>query len=128
MRVLQQRLIWLLLALWWPATLHCQIEQAFEQERPACEHACHPESGHKSVPDSCALFEDALYSAPGGHLALPPPQFVLDLWVSLVVPPPETVAPTVIPDLHASAPPWVPCWHFVRRASPLSRAPSLVLG
>lgn len=120
----------LLLALWLPVTLHCQLEAADlwpEHDDHAATPCCTPQQG--CMTDACGVLEgDALRTADNFTRApLPVPFVCLCLIcfrpaepVILAAPGPEQVV-----SLQALA--WVPTWHFARRAAPWSGAPSLTV-
>lgn len=115
----------LLLALWLPATLHCDLEAA------AAELLAHDSHATDLCQDDCR--EDACETVEGVSFtkntdtlrALPPLECLLLLSLLCVPVPNETGAEPTIVD-----PPEVQLldrtWSFVRRAAPLSRAPSAI--
>lgn len=120
----------LLLALWLPVTLHCQLEAADlwpEHDDHAATACCTPQQG--CMKDACGVLEgDALRTADNftrGPLPVPFVCLCLICFrpaepVILAAPVPEQVA-------FRQALAWVPTWHFARRAAPWSGAPSLTV-
>jgi len=118
----------LLLALWLPVTLHCQLEAAElwpEHDDHADTTCCTPQQG--CAADTCDVLEgDALRHADTFARAPLPVSFVCLCQICfrpaepviLTGPMPEQV-------VFRQALAWVPTWHFARRAAPWSGAPSL---
>lgn len=66
----------LVLALWWPATVHCQIEAALALQSPHChaESDCTPSANDEQhAHDNCGLIEDVGYKAGGSPLLVAAP-------------------------------------------------------
>jgi hypothetical protein len=122
----------LLLALWLPATLHCDLE--------AAELWIEHDDAHAAVPDSCCdaglgCTHDACDTLEGSAVKssdsfarapLPVPFVCLCLINVLPVEAVSLVSPVPIQARIDQALDWVPTVHFARRAAPLSRAPSFV--
>jgi len=118
----------LLLALWLPATLHCDLEAAelwVEHDDHAADSCCQA-SGQGCAKDTCDTLEgsavrtsDTFTRAP-----LPVPFVCLCLIDILPVEAESLVSPVPIQTRMEQALAWVPSVHFARRAAPLSRAPS----
>jgi hypothetical protein len=127
----------LLLALWLPATQHCGLEAAgfiaegashFDSQAGDEESPC----GHgKSdcATDPCKIVESGTYKSALGSLKVPPPSFALCDFIQRAL---RESTPVVVdlPAVHSADPYERPrdcgaTWHFVERAAPLSRAPSL---
>lgn len=123
----------LLVALWLPATLHCQIEQLDGSKLFSCAGHAHPDETSHADDDHCAdtlcqTIESGEYVLTKTRItfALPVVQaclYQLCLF-SLNAPPPMALSVSSAPEL---APPWQPSWHFVRRTALPARAPSLIL-
>ena len=119
-----------LLALWLPTTQHCGLEAAglIAPEAPHADAKCCAMGNGPCTHDGCNVVESSLIKSSNDTIKVPTPslaactcflclQLLPSVWAvepSLAVSEPET------PE-H-----WVPAWQFVRRAAPLSRAPSLV--
>lgn len=118
-----------LLALWWPATMHCRIEVLPGTDLVACKDACHEagaDHADRSAADGCDLFENGLYKAASRTVQVAPPVALLDLFL---IPAPR-LDPVrdegmVLSDEQRARPrEWVPTWPFARRAAASPRAPS----
>lgn len=117
-----------LLALWLPATQHCDLEAAgidFMTHDGHASSACHD----TCVDDACHNIEGAAFTKGGNTLrVLPPPAMILCACLIHVPPPPPAVETPVIDDgtgsrrllvLHRT-------WDFVRRAALPARAPDSI--
>jgi len=115
----------LLLALWLPATLHCDLEAAGVTNILGCHD--HRASGPAfGTDDHCHSIEGVTYKLDFGSIKTPPPAALL----LFVFAPPGLFAADVPPRQLAveskTAPPEVArTWHFAARAAPLARAPSI---
>ena len=119
-----------LLALWLPVTQHCGLEAAglvsAHVPHPAPAQCC--DTGGPCSHDGCSLVESGL-TKPGTELSkLPAPAFfVLASFLCLQFSAPDSLSEPALVVADSEQPlDWVPAWQFVRRAAPLSRAPSLV--
>ncbi len=122
----------LLLGLWLPATLHCDLEAAGLDPLFHCAEdvAAAPADGCcKSSPaarDACDVVEGAAFKPAPDTATLPPPALRPDL-LALVLPPPArdlAPPPAALTDRAVAPPEVARTWHFVARAAPPSRAPS----
>jgi len=119
----------LLLALWLPATLHCDLEAAelwVEHDDHADVACC--QAGLGCTHDGCDTLEGSAVKSSNSFTRAPlPVPFVCCCLICL---PPAEPASLVadVPMQYRVAPEldWVPIVHFARRAAPLSRAPSFV--
>lgn len=116
----------LLLALWLPVTLHCALEAA-----EIIPTTCVDEHGGPggSASDGCDEVENGEYKLSSDNLTVPAPALaVCFCFLSLYVVPRRVPADRIFPFDRRSELPreLVPTWSFVRRAAPLSRAPSLL--
>lgn len=125
-----QRLIkiasFLLLAIWLPATLHCNLEAAGLAET----HCTSSAADDDCKTDICATIESALIkeSAPVFNLAAPVAcDHLLCLATFLTVACERDASPVLSSVSHAPPLEITAGWHFITRAAPLSRAPSLLL-
>jgi hypothetical protein len=116
-----------LLTLWLPITQHCGLEAAGLIEADASHDAvgCCRESSDPCTHDGCAVVESGFTKPALVALKVAPPAAACACLLCLPLWTPE---PAAVPVLTAASPDrpldWVPAWHFVRRAAPLSRAPS----
>jgi hypothetical protein len=116
-----------LLVLWGPATQHCNLDAAgiIDAHGEHTDSAC-LEGEDPCSHDKCHVVERITYKPATNLLKVPAPDLLIcscflclqlayrDLNV-------EPVTPVVAVEKSQA---WVPTWHFVRRAAPLSRAPS----
>jgi len=117
--------VFIVLTMWFGAAHHCDAEIAFD----LCDQAMCCTSPAGCAQDGCETVESGDYRIAETNLKTPAPILV---WVSLFnAAAIETAAarPVVLASEKLTEWPldWVPSWHFVRRAAPPSRAPSLVL-
>jgi len=116
-----------LLTLWLPITQHCGLEAAglIEAEAAHADSSCCHEVSDPCTHDGCAVVESGFTKPALAALKVAPPAEVcadllgLPLWTP--VPADAPALSVVSPDRPLD---WVPARHFVRRAAPLSRAPS----
>jgi hypothetical protein len=119
----------LLLALWLPATLHCDLEAA-ELWTGHDDHADVPccKAGLGCTHDGCDTLEGSAVKSSDTFARAPlPVPFVCCCLICLAPAEPASLA-AAVPIQYRMAPEldWVPAVHFARRAAPLSRAPSFV--
>ena len=122
MRFLRRVCAILLLALWLPATLHCELETAgFFAECSGC-HEQADASGRDNDADGCAIVEAGAYRIDVLGIKAPVPGAML---VLLVIPPPamEVVTAGHLDETAASSDIFR-TWQFVRRAARPTRAPA----
>lgn len=128
MQSARRLLVWVMVALWLPATLHCAMDQAgVFDSKPAC---CHEDSSKAADANDCGTRCDIV----GGdtqklanHLVKVPAPVLL-VWLSNAVvslPDELAFAPQVSPDGAESPPELSRTWQFVERAALPPRAPSL---
>ena len=124
---LSRLLALLLLALWLPATLHCDLEAASlwdgHEDHPAA--AC-CSAGQGCAHDGCDTLEGGAFRASDGTVRAPLPDLFCCFCLICTGTPAllEPVATTPVPTIAVTARDWIPTWHFVRRTAPPSRAPS----
>ena len=120
-----------LLALWVPATQHCDLEaigliavHTDHQDNATCSES------HSPCPsENCQVIEDGSYN-PSATLAKAPSPSLIACIFSLCLQPAaldalhEPVTPVVARENPLS---WVPTRHFVRGAAPQPRAPSVLV-
>ena len=119
-------LLFALLALWLPATLHCQLEAAgVFAEHCTDEGSLATNTG--CTDDACPTIEDALYkdSAASLTVAAPAECHIPDCCVRLLAADRRAAAPALSPTRHAPPPELRVTWQFITRAAPPARAPSL---
>lgn len=121
-----------LVALWLPATLHCALEAAGFDDLFHCVNDLHAPCDHaapsETPVDACNLVEDASFKPATDTAVLPPPTLCACL-LCFVAPPLAidlTPPPRGLSDCIVAPPEVARTWHFVARAAPPSRAPSLV--
>ena len=117
----------LLLALWLPATLHCALEAA------GCirtEDCCDGHTDRACTRDACDTLEAGFVTPAALHATLP--QFfavvaACRLFDSPSAPPATLLLPpgTGVTGTVAAPPEVARMWHFLVRAAPAPRAPSL---
>lgn len=113
----------LLVALWLPVTLHCELENvgllASVGECADSEDACCDDT-------ACFTVEEALFKDPAPILKLTAPEVSACL-VCLAVNTSDifSTESALSPARHAPPPELRATWQFVRRAAPPARAPSL---
>ena len=116
------------LALWLPATLHCALEAAgFEIVFVCHDHETGAASDGHCTDDACHALEGAAFKPAANTATLPLPALCACL-LCFVAPPPaiDLTAPvTGVSELVAAPPEVARTWHFVARAAPSPRAPSL---
>ena len=118
----------LLLVLWGPVTQHCDLEAAgllaAHEAHPTEINCCEP--SEPCAHDGCELVENGTYRSSGSLLtAVTPALLACTYFICPQLATPDVRDETVLPVVAAVKPQdWVPTWHFVRRAAPLSRAPS----
>jgi hypothetical protein len=116
-----------LLALWVPATAHCQMQSVLEWELLSC--CTHEEAPSSTAPhqddcssDVCAAVESGLYKLRDEPCLLPVPPQVVELVPTAPV---EDTLNVLRLSAGTPAPPEVsPSWIFTLRAAPAPRAPS----
>lgn len=118
----------LLLALWLPATLHCDLEAA---EVEFLTHKDHTSSACRDTctDDACHDIESGAFTKEVGTLrVLPPPELAqADFLLRLIAPPRLEEPPRIASG--EQAPEWLvlrQTWRFVHRAALPARAPDAV--
>lgn len=120
-------LVLLLLALWLPTTLHCELEGA-DVPFLTHDHDEHAPACHDNGPDAvCHAFEDAAFTASAPLLKVPLPGDSLSVVLAALVRAcADTAEPSLFPGRQPPPPELTVGWHFVRRAAPSPRAPSVI--
>ncbi len=129
MKRLFQSAALLLLALWLPATLHCDLEAAefwIEHDDHATVDCCQADLG--CTHDGCDTLEGPAVKSSDTFARAPlPAPFVCCCLICVVPVEAESlVSPVPVQARMEQALDWVPTVHFARRAAPLSRAPSSI--
>ena len=117
-----------LLALWMPATMHCQLESAFGLEvLSCCTHEDEPSSAHHDQDDcdadECAVVESGLYKLQDEQCLVPDPPEVIEV-TQRALSMDAQEAPQ-IPETALAPPELLHSWIFSLRAAPAPRAPSV---
>ncbi len=116
-----------LLALWGPATQHCNLDAAgiIDTHGEHTDSAC-LEGENPCSHDGCHVVERITYKPATNLLNISAPNFlVCSCFLCLQLVQRDLRLEPVTPVVAVEKPQaWVPTWHFVRRAAPLSRAPS----
>jgi len=120
-----------LLALWLPTTQHCGLEAAglIAAEVPhGAEANCCENSGSPCTHDGCKVVENSLIKLNNETIKVPTPALAACtcFLCQQLLPSVLAVEPSLAVSEAEKSEHWVPVWQFVRRAAPLSRAPSLV--
>lgn len=115
----------LLLALWLPVTLHCDLEAAgLTPPALSCQDG-HAPAAHAA--DNCALVENGHYQAGSALLKVPAPTLLAcSLCCVAVLAPPPVFIPSLSPECSDTPPELIRVWQFDRRAALPSRAPTLL--
>ena len=119
-----------LLALWLPATLHCDLEAAGLDELFHCTVDHHTSADHHApadaTRDACDIVEGAAVKLTAGTaVLLPPSRFACLLSFAVPLPPLDSTPPDTGLSERVEPPPEVArTWHFIARAALPARAPS----
>ncbi len=110
------------LALWLPATLHCSLEAAGVDNIFRCL-----DDDHEVTNDTCDLIENGTIKPALNTAVLAAPVLTFSLLSHLLPPPVLPLLPPAAGVTEAVAAPREirRTWHFVARAAPSPRAPSL---
>ncbi|MFA6959156.1 MAG: hypothetical protein WC205_00205 [Opitutaceae bacterium] len=123
----------LLLAVWLPVTQHCDLEAAglvSSHDADTSGLTCCEEGSDPCTHDGCELVENGTYNSASPSRSLPTPHLlaVCSCFIFSQLSALEARDEPVLPVAEVLTPSsWVPVWHFVRRAAPLSRAPSVLV-
>jgi len=119
-------LLFALLALWLPATLHCKLEAAgvfaehcTDEHSPATDTGC--------TDDACPTIEDGLFKDSAAKLTVAAPAecHIPACCAHLLAPDRLVAEPALSPVRHAPPSELTVRWQFITRAAPPARAPSL---
>jgi hypothetical protein len=118
-------LLFTLLALWLPATLHCKLEAAGVFAEHCTDAGSSGDTG--CTDDACPTIEDALYKDSAAKLmvAAPAECHVGDVCAPLLALDRLAVEPALSPIRHVPPLELRVAWQFLTRAAPPARAPSL---
>jgi hypothetical protein len=118
----------LLLALWLPAMLHCDLEAANVHIAHNAQHSdAAPGGCADNEPESCHPIESGAYTAAAPSLKVPPPSDSLHALIAALAclcHECNATALSTSPDRHSPPPELRVGWHFITRAAPPARAPS----
>jgi hypothetical protein len=121
-----------LLALWLPMTQHCDLEAAGliagEVPHSATVNCSEPASSRCGHHDGGSVAEGNLVKQSNDPIKVPMPSLVAcTCFLCLQLLTPQLAVEPALAVAESDHPQhWVPVWQFVRRAAPLSRAPSLL--
>lgn len=120
----------LLLALWLPATQHCDLEAAgLLAGHDECHSGQDCAGGHQDDPcaaDVCALVEDAAYKSTFAAITVAAPTALTCLCCLHEITPATVLISLVSPERTDAPPELAPTWCFVTRTALPARAPDLV--
>jgi hypothetical protein len=125
---LARTLLFVLVALWLPVTLHCRLEAAgvLDQHDACCasEPTAVPLSGCQ---DACPTVEEALFKESAQDLKVDAPALnhCFACFSALALERDLRAEPTLSPVRHAPPLELRVAWQFITRAAPPARAPSL---
>ena len=116
-----------LLALWVPATAHCQLESLRELEMLSCctlEDDSFSTAHHEDdcATDACAAVESGLYKLQDEQCLAPDPPQVIDVTHATLVE--DTLEVPRVSEATLAPPEFLHSWLFTLRAAPAPRAPS----
>ena len=115
----------LLLALWFPATEHCALADLGLLPQ-WCADNC--ETGQADSQDACGTIESGAYRSANGSLKVSAPSIMAGAAILFLLQPATKVMPesAILPaESYRRPQTWTGTWHFVRRAAPAPRAPSV---
>lgn len=114
-----------MLALWLPAMLHCELEAAEVSFLTHDDHHSAPDHS-TSADDEYHVLKEAAFTVGVPSLkVLPPADALAVAFVVLAIDTGKTAEPVLSPYRHPPPPELAVGWHFVRRAAPSPRAPSV---
>lgn len=114
-----------MLTLWMPATGHCALEAAGLFAKTCFDNCT---TGQNCAKDGCGAVEDGAYRASADTVKVPAPSLLACVCYSSsrLLNLDAVRAPVILPsESFDRSRDWVSTWHFVRRAAPAPRAPSL---
>ncbi len=124
---LRQIVSLLLLALWLPATLHCDLEAAgLAPTAIACADETHAPATSGHADDSCGLIENSTYKSALTVVKAPAPTLLACCLCCVAALTPEPLfVPLVSPERSDTPPELTRTWQFRSRAALPARAPGL---
>lgn len=125
-RLLNQIVAIVLLALWVPATLHCAFGSVSEWDNDLCAAACnHDTDGNHQ--DACTVVESGDYMSAANLAHVPMPNLSVIACIACLHARLLDEARPIAPPAWTKDDPaaWVPVWAFVARAALPARAPTL---
>jgi hypothetical protein len=120
-------LLFVLLALWLPATMHCRLEAAgFFEAHDDCATEQLATTGSDCKDDACPTVEDALFKESSAALAVHAPGecFLPDGLALLIETDAHSAASLLSPTRHVPPAELAVGWQFIARAAPPARAPN----
>lgn len=139
-KLLLQCIALFLTALWLPAMQHCTLDAiglieahvTHHDDATGCEHHT---ADTQHAHDTCIVVESTPWLNTAATVKTPPPSqrpappalaALLEIFSSALRIP---ESPSALRPFRLSAPPldWIPARHFIRRAAPVSRAPSAII-
>ena len=130
-RLLQVVAAVLALTVWLGASQHCNLKAVglFDHQTET-DGACCPGSEHGCTTDGCKVVESGAYRVSASTtLAALPPSLECGCYLchALFFPPTETALAAKVRVAVERIEPWVPAWHFERRAVAVPGAPTGIL-
>jgi hypothetical protein len=123
--------VFVLLALWLPATQHCGLEAAGFITSDSSDNpvACCEPTATFCAYDNCHVIEQFTPKTSNDSLQVPTPDFVAcACFLCVQILDRKLSAGSVVSVVATDQPVgWVPTWHFARRAAPLPRAPTVLV-
>jgi hypothetical protein len=124
MRVIGRVLAVLLLTVWLPVTLHCDLEAAGLIDT-VCATDCGQQDGAN---DRCDIVERGLYKSSADFVKIPAPELLHCVFAFVPSLELEAHATSLfLPEFVSEPQTLRRTWQFVQRAAPPSRAPSLIV-
>lgn len=118
--------VWVMVALWLPATLHCAIDRAgmFESQPACCDEHANQIPDAEDCAERCDLLNGGTPNLANDVVKVSAP-VLLTCLSCLVERAREPVFVPLLSPVSAESPPeWVRTWQFVERAAWPARAPS----
>ena len=120
-------LLFALLALWLPATLHCRLEAVGVFDSHCSDEQTAQAGADGCTDDVCPTIEQGFYKDSSATIAVAAPAecHVPDCCALLLALDRLVIAPTLSPVRHAPPSELTVRWQFITRAAPPARAPAL---
>jgi len=127
MQCVRRLLVWIMVVLWLPATLHCAMDRAamFNSKPACCDDDANAAADENGCGPRCDLLDGGTQKLANDLVKAHAPVLLVGLasvarlWSDKLV-----VAPQISPDGAESPPELSRTWQFVERAAPSPRAPS----